>query len=385
MRNHYRIVDYSVLGLPCIEVYGDQFHYQDLYEIVGCNHYMTTFQLKVDSESYEEFGPTVLGVIYYDSKGLKAIESSLVNGTEIAKTRVRIDSADRDHSLQQKGDLKYRGLKVADIEHISFLPYKKEAEKYETGEKKVPDIIEIKVDCSGIDVDMLNQNYLASKINSGTKLIQFEKEQFIGITLAFNDGRIDSRILKHLGFDEHELKDNLYIWNQLYQVKERRGQLSELDEKNYREVKKILSSEKILKVVKELALSGINSYEGESKKIILREIFESIEAFSPSILLHGENQVYWDVDSYIHIALRHVKDYQVGNYKDKTPFPYKASDLKSLIEKVLQQVEDELEQHLSQESGDDFTRHGQMAIFYNGDHYHLRINAEGRLTQFHVV
>lgn len=385
MRNHYRIVDYSELGLPCIEVYGDQFHYQDLYEIVGCNHYMTTFHLKVDSESYEEFGPTVLGVIYYDYKGLKALESSLVNGTEIAKTKIRIDSADRDHSLQQEGDLKYRGLKVADIEHISFLPYKKEAEIHEDGEKKVPDIIEIKVDCSGMDVDILNQNYLTSKINSGTKLIQYEKEQFIGITLALNDGRIDSRILNHLGFDEHELKDNLYIWNQLYQVKERRGKLSELDEKNYREVKSFLSSNKILKVVKELALSGINSCEGESKKIILREIFESIEAFSPSILLHGENQVYWDVDSYIHITLRHVKDYQVGSYKDKTPFPYKAGDLESLIEKVLQRVEDELKQHLSQESGNDFTRHGKMAIFYNGDHYHLCINAEGRLTQFHVV
>ncbi len=177
------------------------------------------------------------------------------------------------------------------------------------------------------------------------------------------------------------------IWNQLYQVKERRGQLSELDKKNYREVKSILSSEKLLKLVKELALSlsGVTTFEGESAKIVLREILTSIESFSPSVLLHGKFQVYWDIDSYIHIALRHVKDYQVGNYRDKTPFPYKANDLKSLIEKVLHRVEEELEQHLSQESDKDFTRHGEMAIFYNGDHYHLRINTEGRLVQFHPV
>ena len=236
-----------------------------------------------------------------------------------------------------------------------------------------------------MDVDMLNQNYLASKINSGTKLIQYEKEQFIGITLAFNNGRIDSRILEHLGFNKHEVKDNLYIWNQLYQVKERRRQLSEFDEKYYREIKGILLLEKISKVINELALSGITSSEIESNEKILKEIFDSVKAFSPSILLHGKKQVYWNIDSYIHIALRHVKKYQVGNHKDKTPFPYKANDLKYLIEKVLQQVEDELEHHLSQESGEDFTRHGQMAIFYNGNHYHLRINAEGRLTQFHVA
>ena len=385
MRNHYRIVDYSELGLPCIEVYGDQFHYQDLYEIVGCNHYMTTFTLKVDSESYREFGSTVLGVVYYDSKGLKALETSLLNGTEIAKTRLRIDSADRDRLLKQKGDLKYRGLKVGDIECISFLPYKKKTDKYETGEKKVPDIIEIEVNCNGMDVDMLNQNYLASKINSGTKLIQYEKEQFIGITLAFNDGRIDSRILKYLGFAERELEAKLHIWNQLYQTKERRGQLSELDEKNYQEVKSILLLKKTAALLKELALSGINGCEGGPKKSNLREIFESTKAFSPGILLHGKNQVYWDVDSYVHIALRHVKDYQVGNYKDKTPFPYRAGDLKSLIEKVLQRVEDEVKEHLAKEPSRDFTRHGKMAVFYNGDHYHLRINTDGRLTQFHVA
>ncbi len=170
MRNHYHIVDYNDLGIPCVEVYGDQFHYQDLYELVGSNQYMTTFQLKINSESYEEFGAEVLGVIHYDPEGLRNLKSSLVNGAEITKKRVRIDSVDQDLSLQQKGDCKYRGLKIADIEHIAFLPYNKEVENHETGEKKVPDIIELKVDCSGMDVDMLNQNYLASKINSGTKL-----------------------------------------------------------------------------------------------------------------------------------------------------------------------------------------------------------------------
>ncbi len=385
MRNTYRIVDYSEDGIPYIEVYGDQFHYQDLYEIVGRKQYMSTFQLKSGSESFEEFGATVLGVIHYDDKILKALESSMIDGAEVSKTRIRIDSPDRELSLQQKGDLKYRGIIVSDIEKFSFLVYKEEVEKHETGEKKVPGILEIEVDFSDMDVDILNQNYLSSKINSGTNLIQYEKEQFIGITLAINDGRIDSRILKYLGYDEHDLKDNLNIWKQFYEVKKRRNQLTDIDDKDYREIKGILSLEKIPKVLKELANSGLSDSEDESEKVILREIIESIKTFSPSILLHGKNQVYWDVDSYIHIALRHVKDYQLGLYKNKTPFPYKAVDLKTIIKNVLHRVEDEIKQHLSQDSGNDFTRHGAMAVFYNEDHYHLRINSKGRLTQFHAV
>lgn len=176
MRNEYRIVDFHDLDIPSIEVYGNQFHYQDLYEIVGCKQYMTTFQLRVGSKSSEEFGLTVVGVINYDHKSLKKLKDSLINGEEISEITVRIDSPDRDLSLEKRANLKYRGLAVSDIEKIFFLPYKSEIEKHESGEKKVPNLIEIGVDTSGIDKDILNQNYLASKINTGTNLVQYEKE-----------------------------------------------------------------------------------------------------------------------------------------------------------------------------------------------------------------
>jgi hypothetical protein len=133
MNCSYRIVDYSEFGLPYLEVYGDQFHYQDLYEIVGCNHYMTTFTLKVGSKSYREFGAEILGVIHYDAKSLTLLKESLINGTEIAKAKIRIDSAGHSFSLRQKGDCKYRGINIDDIKHISFLPYKREIEEYDTG------------------------------------------------------------------------------------------------------------------------------------------------------------------------------------------------------------------------------------------------------------
>lgn len=385
MKNTYRILDYQDLGLPSIEVYGDQFHYQDLYEFVGKNQYMTTFQLRENSESSKEFGSSVLGIIYYDRKTIDDLERSMAIGHEVSKSKIRIDCLSRDITKKEKGDLKYSGINVTDIEGISFLPYKIETEKYDTGEKKVPGIIEIEVDCGGMDVDILNQNYLVSKNNSGTSLVQYEKEQLIGITLAFNNGNIDSRILEHFGFNENDLQNNLNIWMSLYKVKDRRNQLTEIDRKNYIEIKSIQSLEKITKVSKELIDAGLSNSINGTKKEVLKTIFKSVEDFSPEILMHGKNQVYWDLDSYIHIALRHLKDYQIGSHQKKTSFPYRADDLKYLIEKVLHRIEVEIDQYLLEKPTNDFSRHGKMAIYYNGDHYHLRINREGKLIQFHTV
>jgi len=385
MRNQYKIIDYSDLGLPSVEVYGESFHYQDLYEMVGKSQFMTTFELKIDSLSFKDYGGSVLGVIFYDRKSTSSLEDSIKTGAEVTKERIRIDSPSRDISEEKKGDLKYRGIKTEDIASFSFLPYKRQSEKYDTGEKKVPDIIEVEIDCSDIDPDILNQNYLISKHNSGTKLVKFEREQLVGITLAFNNGRIDSRILKAFGFTEEDLNINLDIWMSLYKVKERRNQMTDIDKKNYSEIKGILSFEKMNKVAKELTATELAGTLTESESETIKSIFEAVENFSPSILMHGKKQVYWDVDSYIHIALRHLGDYQVGGFKEKTPFPYKAIDLKPLIEKVLQRVEAEVVAYFSSNPTSDFTRHGKMAIFYNGDHYHLRISTDGRLVQFHSV
>lgn len=385
MRNAYKIIDYRKLNLPIIEVYGDRFHYQDLYVLVGKDQFITTFYLKKKSLSYKNYGDYVLGVIYYDAKSINALEASFSTGNEVATTRIRVDCPSRNISMNEKGDLKYRGVNVEDIECISFFSYKRETEVYDTGEKKVPDIVKVKVDFSGMDVDILNQYYLVSKNNSGTKLVQYEKEQLIGITLALNNRKIDSRILNYMGFKEDDLNNNLNIWMSLYKVLERRNQLTEFDKLNYTEIKNILTLERMSMSVKELGNAGLSKSMKDTDIEVLKKIFKAVDNFSPSILMHGKNQVYWDLSSYIHITFRHLKDYQLGGYRNKTPFPYKADDLKSLIEKVLNRVKGEIEQYLSNETTNDFTRNGKMAIFYNGDHYHLRIDQTGKLIQFHSV
>jgi hypothetical protein len=385
MINDYRITDYRDLGLPVIEVTGLQFHYQDLYEIVGQNKFMTTFELRKGSASHSEYGVSIVGVIFYDREGLDSLESSFQTGVEIDKKRIRIDSPCRELSVEKRGDLKYRGINIDDIEAISFLPHVREVEEHETGEKKVPNIVKVKVDCSDFDTDILKQNYLVSKHNSGTKLIQYEKEQLIGITLALNNGSVDSRLLDEFGFTDNDLETNLNIWMSLYGVKERRNQLTEVDIKNYSEVKGILSLERFNKVAKELVSTGISASLKDSDTSILKNIFSAIDNFLPSILMHGKKQVYWDVDSYIHIALRHLKNYQLGNFKLRTPFPYKAEDLKPLIEKVLQRIDTEIEGYLESSPTREFRRQGRMGVEFNGDHYHLRINKDGRLIQFHSV
>lgn len=384
MQNIYKIIDHSVIGIPFVEVYGDIFSYQDLYELVGHQQFMTTFNFKKCTEARAKFGENVTGVIYYDYNSLSKLrESSISDDSEY--TKIKINAPTPSLSVEKASDLKYGGIKISDINSISFLPYGAEAKMHITGEKKVPNILEVPVDCRGIDVDVLRQIYLIRKNNDGFELADYEKDQLIGITLAINEGHIDSRVLKHFGFNAESAGANMNIWLHRYKVKERRGILSDVEKQKLSEIEGLQNTDKFIKLMKEMIVNKIDEKELKAAADIFKEIVDSINSFSPDILLHGKKQIYWDIDSYMHIVMRHIKHYQFGAAKSKSFLPYKVQDLKTLIEQVLRCVQEEYKSHCSTSPESNFTRQGSMAVVYNGDHYHLRINSKGRLIQFHTV
>lgn len=383
MIHHYEIVD--TFGIPGTEVRGDDFHPLDLYEMIGREQFMTTFQFKQGSDAAKKYGRNITGVVFYDFKTKTNLEEALRSRANIVTRELKIDTPFSTLGAEEKKRLKYQGVHLCDLESIAYLRYRKEIEFHNTGEKKIPNIIEIKADLSGIDPIVLSQNYLVSKANSGVELIQFEKEELIGLTLGMNDFRIDSRVLEHFGFSKDSLMRNSNIFLNAYRAKEQRKKLTEEEARLCAEIKSVKALESIAVLVKEIEKIGLSATDLKSNEESLKKITKSAIKFKPGILLHGKKQIYWDLESYLHITLRHVKEFQINPSNRKTLFPYQASDLKSLIEKVLQRIEDEIKLHLNNQSSSVFVRHGSMAIEFNGDHFHLRIESSGRLSQFHTV
>jgi len=385
MKDSYKTIDYTDFGLPYVEVHGDEFCYQDLYELVGKNQYMTTYRLKQGSDAYLKYGVSVLGVMHINPATLKAVKSS--NKEDVDLKEVQIDSPELELDEKLRSDLKYTGIKISDIEFISFLPWEREAELHDTGEKKVPNIVNVEVDFKelNIDADQLELSYLIHKNNNDVELIGYEKEQIIGLLLGTNDGHVDSRVLAHLGFDKECMNKNLNIRAKYYAYKEKKGTLSEAQKEIYAEIQGTISMRKTAMVLQEMVKSKVNADELNDAQNTLKLIMDAAIKFRPSILLHGKKQIYWDLESYLHIVMRHVKHFQMGRSKKKTPFSYKPEELENLIEQVIKRVEGEYRTHKLEHPYKNFTRQGKMAVRFNGDYYHLRIAPDGRVIQFHAL
>lgn len=386
MNNNYQIKEGVFSGFPFIEVCGDSFSHGDLYEFVGKNQFMCTFVFKTGSESLIKYGQSVTGVLFYAKSELNGFENLNKEMIELEERRLKIDSPMLELSITQREELKYAGLLITDINSISFIPQMAKDERHESGEKIVPNIINITYDDNPkIDCDILYQNYIVLKNNSHTELIPYEKEKFIGITLGINDGHIDSRLLNHLGYNPETVHECTNIMYHFLKTKKRRNTLSEEDESTLSYLEVIRWSENYRKLLKEIKKSGVDTDELSKSRDIIETIISSLKDFEPDILLHGKKQVFWDVESYLHIVLRHVKQLQIGRFKEKTPFTYKFGDLEMLIMKVLGSVEDEIRRHLKEKPGKDFTRHGKMSVLFNKDYYSFKIDKQGRLEAFYAI
>ena len=381
MKNKYKIREYG-LG---IEVWGDSFCHEDLYELMGKNRFMSTFVLRPETEARSKYGQSVTGVIFNAKDEADDLKGFNENPAIVPEGPLKIDSPMPDLTQAQREDLKYGGILVTDIQYISFLPYSHDEGRHESGEKVVPNIVEIPYEGDGrVDYDNFYQHYVASKINSKTELIPYEKEKFIGITLGINDGHIDSRLLNHLGFELEEVRNCLNIWYHRYKTRERRRTISEEERTKLADLEFIRRSENMIKFLAQIKKSGVSSKELLKRKQALQTIPSSLSRFEPNILLHGKKQVYWDIDSYLHITMRHVKQLQLGHFKDRTPFPYRFEDLEALIGQVLGTIEDEIERHFREKPGKNFLRLGKMSVFFNGDYYCLQIDKGGRLVTLYV-
>jgi hypothetical protein len=383
MIGDYKITDLTNLGFSSVEVEGSSFHMQDLHEMIGRTGYMTSFQFRSASGTSLIYGQVITGTLFNSFNTLNFLEGAEPSTSLPDLSILRIDSPDRFLSIEQKKSLKYQGVSINDLEKISYFSYSRAIERHASGEKKIPNVVEIEADFSDIDESNLLINYLVAKNNSGCELVHFEKEELIG-TLLGKHGCIDRRLLEHLRLTLEDVKININIGLARLKAKSKHHHLTEDDEKEKVDLLFIKRAETIMAVAAEMEKAKLSKTMLPTVEEALRAIVKSANEFRPGILLHGKKQIFWDLRSYLHIAMRHLSDFQLGKFEEKTVLPYRPKDLSALIEKVLSRIADEIELHFKTEKSP-FRRRGGMAVFFNGDYFSLIIDSDGRIEQFHSL
>ena len=372
----------------CFSCMDDTLDYsiENIYAQVGQFDRYAIFQFYPGSAAFQLYGSTVYGDVLYtpsERERLKAvIDADRVSNCD---GRIFLKGALRNKALNLQ--LKNIGFLASDINRLSTMDMESVKNEYESkGTKRIPHTINVDFERGSFSTERALCYIYESRLQSGPPLIPYEHQKYITLKYLFDKAEIPEDVVRtHLFdaatgyfFNDVTITVFEFLHEQLPSDKKIKSFLFQALTKR--------KNERIKAICKQLGIAQrhldnfkANNPQGHT------ELMQVIIGFEPeAIPVWGwRYAVYWDFDRFIHIYLRHYKEFLIqGSSKGQgTNFQYLYKDIRRLIEIVLKNNQEAIEEKL--DAGKEFYQHDEQGYYYNGNYYTFKIDKTGRLMQFH--
>lgn len=356
---------------------------ESVYKLIGQNDSYCAIEFFPRSAAYEKYGKSVHGLVWYKKKDRDALDIAITqNNNERTNGIIYLDSGTEEVCI--KYALQNEGFEASDIKTLYRVGSEDPKTYKQSGIKDIPNTINIKID-SKFDTIPEQHYVLGGYLRMGYSLPSHDLTTYYLNLLLFYP-----HLLKEEEKDQYLLSPD---------------KTSFTDEADYlihdaKVYNKIASEEEfnhwtdLLKSRSEGRLNFIKKHWGISEKIIrdmlLNDkkkyitLFQSTWMFETETLVYlgPKACVYWDFERFIHIFLRHNPDFFISTIKkgQGTHFQYRFKDIFRVAKIVLEQLRDAINAKLK--TGKPFVINGH---YYNGNHYQVRVDTDGRLMQFHPL
>ncbi len=356
---------------------------EDIYCLVGKDDKTAGLTFKHESEASNLYGSFITVVFVYTQYEREEMDT-LVQATPFSKYgRIKAKYFGTELAPDKVERLLIEGVYSYDIAEIFYYaaPSKN---TFHSKEKRQLNIIEISMrpQLKGGDLDWM---YGFSKKLTNEGIVQCPRERSVYLAgklfyehenltreeneEVFGSGKIDEKI-------EYELLQMKYIREEIsdeekkrlvnYYGEKEREKISILD--NY--LKKAGSS------LKKLLNENIDQ---------AAELFMKVMDFKERRLnVLGKQPIYIDLDSYLHIYMRHVEEFQVNRqFENKDNFQWNEEDVFNVMEHVIEYIDKEYQEYRNEKPTQRFSKYGRKSIYFEGDYYTFHIEPNGKISTFH--
>ena len=166
----------------------------------------------------------------------------------------------------------------------------------------------------------------------------------------------------------------------------------------YKKTEEALRRKEIVKT--EIRRTGINPVkENINNSFYYRELLNIIREFSDFTLMDWYIPIVLTFEKFVHIYVKHVEEtkFNDGQFKRRSFFDYKHTEIFTLIKRIISQEEKEIQEHFFQNHIDNEAGHKELAkdyhrgfkqfppIHFGGDIFRLTINKHGFVESFYQI
>lgn len=356
-----------------------------VYSLVGRDDKIAGLEFVKDSESFKEFGRYITVLFIYTQQERQELEKIFNEGTDrqsfsCIKAKYFLD----DLTNEQTEKLLESGINCVDIHSIfaSILPEKNTF--FSTQKRKIKKIeISLKSDENGNDFGWM-YGFLKSQITEGHGQPPYYLNFYYACKLFFEPDKITEKE-KNIIFQGNGIL-NTEIEAELLNIKHNCQKITpdelmrgfELFKEKERKAVEILSTELIS------AGTSIKKLIDKDPKMTEELLFKILHFKDKHLNSNGKIPIYIDIYGFLHIYFRHVEEFQISeHYAHKDKFQWDEADVISVVQLVIESVNDEAQLYWENHPGARFSKYGKEIIYFEGDYYTFHIEGDGRLNTFY--
>lgn len=357
---------------------------EEIYAIVGKEDKTTGLTFKYNSEAFNTFGSFITVFILYTQKDREEMDELIQNEHWVNHGYVKARFLGRDLEKEKITLLREKGIYSQDISEIHYYNAPSKNAFHSKARRKIGKIeIPLQSGSKGESFDWM-YSFSKKQVCENIELSPNERAFYLAGKIYYEPNELTSEENQEIYQDDGSL-DVKIEW-ELLQIKYIREDITDEEKKRLAQlygVKKEESFEILDKYLQE-AGSSLKKIAKENLDQAAKLLIAVMDFKERILTVNSKHPIYLDLDSYLHIYMRHVEEFQVSkHFENKDNFQWDEDDVFSVMEHVLKEVENEYEQFREGNSGKRYSRFGDHSMYFEGDYYTFHIEADGRVSTFH--
>ena len=363
----------------------DGFTQEQLYLYGGREDSVFTLILREESESFKKYGEEITVCFVYPREERKDLEkdSTALNNIPYVKAKLLVPYGDEYEEIAK--ELLNVGVNTEDIIQVLVLPPFDKNNTFPSKEKRTPKVLEIPFHAQGKGSDIGWMYSFLKRLKEDNVGLMPEDEAAYMAFKCILEPELLTEEESHAVYDSKgKMNDDVLrhylLWKQDAEVitEEENEELKRLKKKRLDVRMSLL--EKALRD-QGLSLSKLRKDYPEQAALILSKVITfNDRTFNSS----GRFPLYMNFETLLHIYLRHTEEMNVGGqFVDRDKFQLEEKDILTVMNIVMRDLNDEYQAFKEKNPEGRFFRSGRMAYYYNGDYYHVNVNADGSISTFY--
>ncbi|MES2655008.1 MAG: hypothetical protein V4620_05425 [Bacteroidota bacterium] len=364
--------------------YETNYTIEKIYLLVGKDDKICLLTFKHDSDAYKKYGHYITVVFLYTQREREEMDKLVLNEPFSNHGRIKVDYLNSELSKDKVDLLLNEGIYSEDIADISYYDASN-TNVFHSTEKRILNKLEIPMTTSpkGKDYDWI-YGFARKLVNDGVGQSPEEISFYLAGKLYYEPENI-TEADKQVIYDENG-NLNTAIELELLLIKYIREDISV---KEKQKLAKLHSKKKQQRIK---ALDNYLKQAGSSLKKLLAnnpekaaELVDKVLRFKERrINILGKYPIYINLDSYLHIYMRHVEEFKINkHFEHKDNFLWKEEDVFNVIEHVIEQIDVQYQKYKEEKPYERFSKYDKQSIYFQGDYYTFHIDPNGRISTFH--